>query len=89
MRGLLTAKLKAQGRPFGEFVPGADSVQAEEIWPYLEKMKQLRPVKKGFEIIGDATNAPAGTPAKELNREERKKLREERKKERLENNGKK
>ena len=86
MRGLLTAKLKAQGRPFGEFVPGADSVQAEEIWPYLEKMKQLRPVKKGFEIIGDATNAPAGTPAKELNREERKKLREERKKKRLENN---
>ena len=66
MRGLLTAKLKAQGRPFGEFVLGADSVQAEEIWPYLEKMKQLRPVKKGFEIIGDATNAPAGTPAKEL-----------------------
>ena len=88
-RGLLTAKLKAQGRPFGEFVPGADSVQAEEIWPYLEKMKQLRPVKKGFEIIGDATNAPAGTPAKELNREERKKFREERKKERLENNVKK
>ncbi len=62
MRGLLTAKLEAQGRPFGEFVPGADSVPAEKTRPYLEKMKQLRPIKRGFEKM----------PTPNLNLEDRK-----------------
>ncbi len=43
MQRLLTEKLKAQGRPFGEFVPGADSVPVEKIMPHLKKLEQLRP----------------------------------------------
>ena len=57
MRRLLTSKLEAQGRPFSEFVPGSDSVPVEKTRSYLEKMKQLRPVKRGFEQKRKETNA--------------------------------
>jgi len=51
LRGLLTSALEAQERPFGEFVPGEDSVPVAEIQPYLEQLKLLRPIKGGFELI--------------------------------------
>jgi arylsulfatase A-like enzyme len=74
MRALLTEKLAAQGHPCGEFVPGADSVPAEDIWPHLEKMKKLRLVKRGFEEI-DVTPAEP----KPRSKAERKAAREARK----------
>ena len=73
MRGLLTAKLETQGRPFGEFVPGADSVPAEKIRPYLEKMKQLRPVKRGFEEIDRPQSEPGGQRASRAKRKAQRK----------------
>ena len=74
MRGLLTARLAAQGCPFGEFVPGADPVSVEAFAPYLEKMKQLRRTKRGYELI-------EGTPGKSktTSRADRKAARDARK----------
>jgi len=74
MQRLLTEKLKAQGRPFGEFVPGADSVPVEQIMPHLKKLEQLRPIKRGFEAIEDT---PENT--KPLTRSKRKAARDTRK----------
>jgi len=54
MRGLLCAKLEAQGRPFGELVPGVNSAPEQDVGPYVEKVKQMRILKKGFEEIGAA-----------------------------------
>ena len=54
MRGLLIAKLEAQGRPFGELVPGVNSAPEQDVGPYVEKVKQIRILKKGFEVIGVA-----------------------------------
>ena len=56
MRGILTQKLKRQGRPFGEFVPGEDSVPIEKVQPYLDQLKKFRPVKKGLELIDGTDN---------------------------------
>ena len=60
LRRFLTFDSKAQQRPFGEFVPGEDSVPVAKIQPHLEQMKRLRPVKKGFEAVG---NPPANPEA--------------------------
>lgn len=82
LKRLLLSRLESQGRPFGEFIPSANSVPVGKIQPYLDQIKGLRPVKKGFEIVADAPKAAAVAPSKELSRQERKKLREERKKKR-------
>jgi len=50
MRTLLASELEKQGRPFGEFVPGEDSVPVEKIRPYLDKLYQLHHTKRGFEV---------------------------------------
>jgi hypothetical protein len=74
MQRLLSEKFKAQGRPFGEFVPGADSVPVEKIMPHLKKLEQLRPIKRGFEAVEDS---PDNTQP--LTRSERKAARDARK----------
>lgn len=43
---------KARGASKGLVVPSADSVPIERIRPYTEKLRQLKPVKRGFEVIG-------------------------------------
>jgi hypothetical protein len=55
MRGLLTARLEAQGRPFGEFVPRRGFVPGAAFAPYIEKMKQLQRTKRGYEVIDDTS----------------------------------
>lgn len=89
MREILTSELKAQDRPFGEFVPGEDSVPVEDVQPYLDKMKLLRPIKKGFEEIGGAepkkksegkAEASSKTESKPMTKAERKAARAARKK---------
>ncbi len=52
MQELMVTKLEAQKRPFGELVPGEDSVPIEKVQPYLDKVKQLKVTKKGFEFPG-------------------------------------
>jgi len=74
MRGRLRAKLKAQGRPFGELVPGKNSAPDQDAGPYVEKLKQMRLLKRGFEVIGGAA-----AEAKPKSRAERKAARDERK----------
>ncbi len=81
LKRILTKELKSQARPFGEFVPSPDSVPVGSIQPYVEKLKRLKPIKRGFDIIGDRTNAPDVAPERDLSRQERKKRREERRRE--------
>ena len=75
MRGLLTEKLKAQHRPFGEFVPGDDSVPVASIQPHLNRMKALRAIKKGIEEIGGTPGQPKSEPESPETREARQKAR--------------
>ncbi len=79
LRNTLTTELKAQERPFGEFVPGEDSVPAAKIQPYLERLKKLRPIKRGFEEIDATTSEPKTEPDPRATREERRKARMKRK----------
>jgi len=83
LRRFLTSDLKAQQRPFGEFVPGEDSVPVARIQPYLDRMKTLRPAgkaKKGFEEVGSGTSAkPKTEPEIPATREQRRKARLKRK----------
>lgn len=76
LKDILARELRSQRRPFGELVLGPDSVPAERIQPYLENLAQLRIVKRGFEVINDATSV---RPTESLSRQERKKEREKRK----------
>lgn len=82
LRAMLTSELEKQGRPFGEFVPGVDSVPVALIQPYLEQIKLLRPIKGGFELIDEeAASAsselintePAGNASRQERRIARKK----------------
>jgi arylsulfatase A-like enzyme len=77
----LLKELESQARPFGEFISSPETVPVEKIQPYLKKLKQLKVIKRGFEIIGDAPKTKVSTP---LSRQEKKKQREIRKKKRLE-----
>ncbi|MEO1981482.1 MAG: sulfatase-like hydrolase/transferase [Fuerstiella sp.] len=81
LKRLLTSQLEAQGRPFGEFIPGPDTVPTEKIQPYLRKLRKLKPIKRGFEIVGQAAVTTDAAPAG-LTRQERKQLREKRKQKR-------
>ncbi len=64
MKDILTPYLVAQGRPFGEFVPGpnadADSVPIEQVQPYVDQLKLLQPQDdgKGFEYRYSANGTP-------------------------------
>ena len=79
LRKILTKELQTQGRPFGELVPGSDSVPVEKFLPYLEKLGELKIIKRGFEIPESTTDTPS--------REERKNEREERKRMKKEHSG--
>jgi hypothetical protein len=79
LKTILTEELKSQARPFGEFVPGPDSVPVKKIEPFVEKLARLKVIKRGFQVIDADTPEP---PTGSLSREERKKQREERKKQR-------
>jgi len=79
LRGLLTSDLKAQQRPFGEFVVGEDSVAVAKIRPYLDRLKRLRPVKRGFEEIDSAESERKTESNDPATREERRKARQRRK----------
>lgn len=84
LRRFLTFDSKSQQRPFGEFVPGEDSVPVAKIQPYLDRMKALRPVKRGFEEIGN----PPANPEADIppTREQRREARQKRNEKRAENN---
>ena len=79
LKSILAERLKSQGRPFGEFVPGPDSVPVKKVEPYLNKLDRLKVIKRGFEVIDRDTPEP---PTDSMNRNERKKQREKRKKQR-------
>jgi hypothetical protein len=81
LKTLLTIRLEAQGRPYGEFIPSPDAVPIENVQPYLRELAKLRPIKRGFEIIGQTAATTDAAPA-ELTRQDRKKMREKRKKKR-------
>ena len=81
LKKTLTKELESQGRPFGEFIPGPDAVPVEKIQPYLQKLTQLKVIKRGFEVIDDKPKA-ATAPTSEPSRQEKRKLRDERKKKR-------
>ena len=81
MKALLSSELKKQGRPFGEFVPAADSVPVDRIQPYLRQLTKLRPIKRGFEVIGEEPKL-SETPTEGASRQQRKQMREERRKRR-------
>lgn len=50
-----------QARPYGEFVPGPDSVPVEKIEPFVEDLARLEVIKRGFEVIDAETlDPPAG-----------------------------
>ena len=82
LRGYLTSDSKAQQRPFGEFVPGEDSVPVENIQPYLDRMKTLRPVRKGFVEVDNIPAKPKAESGDPASRAERRKARLKRKEER-------
>lgn len=81
LRGLLATDLEAQQRPFGEFVPGRDSVPVAKVQPYLDRLKAVRPVKKGFEEADSAPSETGTEPDDRATREERRKARQKRKEE--------
>jgi len=81
LRGLLTSDLEAQQRPFGEFVPGEDSVPVAKIQPYLDRLKMLRPIKRGFEEDNSTPSERKTESDASATREERRKARQKRKKE--------
>ncbi|MHC4244058.1 MAG: sulfatase family protein [Planctomycetota bacterium] len=80
LRGLLMSDLKAQHRPFGEFVPGEDSVPVVKLQPYIERLKMLRPIKRGFEVINSAPSETRSKPDGRAVREKRRKARQKRNK---------
>ncbi len=80
LRGRLTSDLQAQQRPFGEFVPGEDSVSAAKIQPYLKQLELLRPVKKGFEEIEVTASEPKKRTDSRAARKKRSEARQHRKK---------
>ena len=51
LKAILTMELKSQARPFGEFVPGPDSVPVKKIEPFVKKLARLKVIKRGFEVI--------------------------------------
>ena len=79
MKSLLSSELKKQGRPFGEFVPAADSVPVDRLQPYLQQLTKLKPIKRGFEVIGEEPKL-SETPMEGASRQQRKQMREERRK---------
>jgi hypothetical protein len=87
MKAILMQYLESQARPFGEFVSSPDAVPVAQIQPYVEKLTQLKVIKRGFEIAGETPKAPAADPdamsRQERSRQERKKQREDRRKKRL------
>ena len=59
MKAILTPYLVAQGRPFGEFVPGVDSVPIEQVQPYVDQLELVRPTEdKGFEYVYSVNGTP-------------------------------
>ncbi len=60
MKGILTTYLVAQGRPFGEFVDGNDSVDVDDVQPYVDQLKLLKAKDddKGFEYRYSAKGTP-------------------------------
>jgi len=80
LRKLLTADLKAQQRPFGEFVPGQDSVPVAKLQPHLDRLKKLRPIKRGFEEINSTASKPGTKPNGRAGRAEHAERREARQK---------
>jgi arylsulfatase A-like enzyme len=83
MKAILMQYLESQARPFGEFIASPDAVPVAQIQPYVEKLSQLKVIKRGFEIAGETSKPPAVGPDA-MSRQERKKTREERRKKRLE-----
>jgi hypothetical protein len=77
MKQLLLTYLKAQGRPFGEFIPGLHAVSVEQIQPYVRQLAKLKPVKRGFETGDDESDS--GKTALEPSRQEKKRMRDARK----------
>ncbi|MCP4785867.1 MAG: sulfatase-like hydrolase/transferase [Fuerstiella sp.] len=83
MKSVLLRELEPQARPFGEFIPSSNSVPVEDIQPYLRKLTQLTPIKRGFEIVGPTSSTGDAVP-KIRTPEERKRRRDERQKNRTE-----
>ena len=59
MKAILTPYLVAQGRPFGEFVPGEDSVPIEQVQPYVDQLELVQPDgNKGFKYVYSVQGTP-------------------------------
>ncbi|VGO20856.1 sulfatase-like hydrolase/transferase [Pontiella sulfatireligans] len=58
MKAILTLYLEAQGRPFGEFVPGEDSVPIEQVQPYVDQLELVRPIDNDFEYVYSINGTP-------------------------------
>jgi len=80
LQRFLTSDLKAQNRPYGEFVPGEDSVPLAKIQPYLDRLKLLRPIKRGFEKADGTKTNPKSPLTRQQRREARQKKKADRKK---------
>jgi hypothetical protein len=74
MRALLTAELRAGGRPFGEFVPGGNAAAPGQIDAQIAQVKKL--VIRGKTVTVpdemDATTEPAPAAQGEPGRRKRK-----------------
>lgn len=59
MKAILTPYLEAQGRPFGEFVPGEDSVPIDQVQPYVDQLELVSPTDDNdFEYVYSINGTP-------------------------------
>ncbi len=58
MKAILTTYLEGQGRPFGEFVPGEDSVPIEQVQPYVDQLELVQPFDQAFEYVYSINGTP-------------------------------
>jgi len=63
MRDLLSADLKANGRPFGEFVPGGNAAQPGQVDAQIAQVKKIKIDGKKVILPEDDAEKPALPPA--------------------------
>ncbi len=78
LRAILTADLKANGRPFGEFVPGGNAAPPGQIDKQIAQVKKLAIQGKTVILPSDGDEDEKPAPPGESKREDRRKKRADR-----------
>jgi len=73
MKELLTADLKANGRPFGEFVPGGNAVPSGQVDAQIAMVKKMSINGKEVTVPADIESKNPAAPPAETKKEMRKK----------------